>query len=168
MTALGRARKSRLSHRRSTPLAAALVIAALAAAGLLRAATTERVVADRNTGLAISGFDPVAYFMGEAAPGKGDFEYAFAGAVWRFRSEGDRAAFIASPHIYMPRFGGYDPEGVARGVAVPGNPELWLVAGERLYLFFSPEGRQAFVDAPDRLIGYAEQRWPEVRHNLVP
>ena len=83
---------------------------------------------DRNSGLAIGGFDPVAYFIdGVATPGKGDFEASFAGAVWRFRNEGNRGAFLADPDIYLPRFGGYDPTGVARGVAVPGDPRLWVV-----------------------------------------
>ena len=44
---------------------------------------------------------------------------------------------MADPDVYMPRFGGYDPVGVARGVAVPGDPRLWLIADERLYLFYS-------------------------------
>ena len=44
-------------------------------AGPVRAATTERIVADPHTGLAISGFDPVAYFTNAAAvPGRPEFE----------------------------------------------------------------------------------------------
>jgi hypothetical protein len=38
------------------------VSAGLGLVGPIGAATTERVVVDRNSGLAISGFDPVAYF----------------------------------------------------------------------------------------------------------
>ena len=73
--------------------------------------------------------DPLAYFIdGASLRGSDDFEHAYAGAVWRFRNEGNRAAFIADPQVYMPRYGGYDPVGVARGVAVPGDPRLWLVA----------------------------------------
>src|SRR5580693_9257682 len=49
------------------------------------AATTERVVVNRYTGLAIEGFDPVAYFVdGRAVVGLPDFEASAAGAVWRF------------------------------------------------------------------------------------
>ena len=124
--------------------------------GRVRAATTELIVVDRNSGLAISGFDPVAYFVdGVATPRQGRLEASFAGAVWRFRNEGNRAAFMADPEVYMPRFGGYDPVGVARGVAVPGDPRLWVLFGERLYLFSTPEGRERFVaDADaDRLRG---------------
>src|SRR6516165_4272971 len=50
-----------------------------------RAATTERVVANRFSGLAIEGYDPVAYFV-EAQPVQGlrEFEASAEGVVWRF------------------------------------------------------------------------------------
>ena len=117
-------------------MTAGVAIGGLGQPAMIRAATTEQLVVDRNSGLAINGFDPVAYFIdGVASLGKGDFEASFAGAVWRFRNEGNRGAFVADPEIYMPRYGGYDPIGVARGVAVAGDPRLWTLAGARLYLF---------------------------------
>ena len=133
------------------------------------AATTEYVVVDRNTGVAISGFDPVAYFT-EGAPklGKNDIEYAFAGVVWRFRNEGNRAAFAANPEIYLPRFGGYDPVGVARGVAVPGDPRLWLVAGGRLYLFYTAQSRADFAADAEQVAAAADKNWPSVQLTLSP
>ncbi len=140
-------------------------------AGLLpiRATTTEQVVVDRYSGLAINGFDPVAYFVGAAAPaGKGDFEYAFAGAVWRFRNEGNRAAFMANPEVYMPRYGGYDPVGIALGVAVPGHPKLWTVWEKRLYLFYSADDQATFVPDAKRIITTADRKWPSVRNQLTP
>ena len=107
-----------------------------------RAATTERVVVNRFSGLAIEGFDPVAYFAdGEAEIGREQFEASEAGAVWRFRNEGNRASFVAHPDIYGPQFGGYDPIDLARGVTVAGNPRFWLVSGQRLYLFSREETR---------------------------
>ena len=62
------------------------------------AATTERVVVNRHTGLAIDGFDPVAYFV-DGAPkhGRAELELRSGGATWRFRNEGNRAAFAARP-----------------------------------------------------------------------
>jgi hypothetical protein len=136
--------------------------------GPLGAAVTERLVVDRNSGLAISGFDPVAYFTdGRALVGKGEFEQSFAGAVWRFRNTGNRAAFVAAPDVYMPRFGGYDPVGLARGVALAGNPELWLVSGERLYLFYSSDARDQFANDGDNVIAAADKAWPAVEHTLA-
>jgi hypothetical protein len=135
----------------------------------IRAATTEQIVNDRNSGLAINGFDPVAYFIdGTAVPGNDAFEHTFAGVAWRFHNEGNRAAFIAEPEVYIPRFGGYDPVAVARGVAVPGDPRLWLMSEERLYLFHTPEARGAFASDTKRLITTADRKWPAVQLTLSP
>ena len=133
------------------------------------AATTERVVVDRHTGLALYGFDPVGYFTDmQPMTGRPEFELTFAGAVWRFRNEGNRAAFIDRPDVYMPRFGGYDPLAVARGVAVPGNPQIWLLAHGRLYLFQTAEAREAFAADPGNMLAAAQAKWPQVVETLVP
>jgi hypothetical protein len=148
---------------------AALAAAALCIAGPIRAATTERIVIDRNSGLAISGFDPVAYFTdAQALPGKAEFEQVVAGTAWRFRSVGNRAAFLADPDVYTPRFGGYDPVGVARGVAVAGNPLLWVIRDQRLYLFYAPEARDEFAADSERTIATADIVWPTISRLLVP
>jgi YHS domain-containing protein len=135
----------------------------------LGATTTQYIVVDRHSGIALSGYDPVAYFTdGEALLGRATFELAYAGTVWRFRNEGNRAAFEADPDIYMPRFGGYDPVGIARGVGVPGHPHLWLIAGERLYFFYSGEARDAFRADPDEVTENADKMWPAVQRTLSP
>jgi hypothetical protein len=135
----------------------------------INAATTELVVINPHTGLAIDGFDPVAYFV-DAAPevGRADFEFRHAGATWRFRNPGNRAAFIADPEIYMPRFGGYDPIAAARGVGTARHPRLWLIVRKRLYLFYSAEARAAFIASPGQAIDGAERHWPEVLRKLAP
>ena len=133
-----------------------------------QAATTERVVVNRYSGLAIEGFDPVAYFV-DARPlvGLPDFEASKAGAVWRFRNEGNRASFVAHPDIYGPQFGGYDPIDLARGVTYAGNPRFWLISGQRLYLFGREQSRDAFAADPKRSLLDASARWPAIERNLA-
>jgi len=151
------------------PVVAALLVALTLTCPAADRAVTERIVVDRHTGLAIGGFDPVAYFVeAEAVLGKGDFEYALADTVWRFRNEGNRAAFVDNPEIYMPRFGGYDPVAVAREVGVPGNPRLWMIVEKRLYLFYSPEARTAFADNFKTIVEAAARNWPAVQTTLSP
>ncbi len=139
----------------------------LAVAPSSRAATTEQIVTDRFTGLAIAGFDPVAYFT-DARPMLGDaaFELSSEGVVWRFRNEGNRASFAAHPEVYGPQFGGYDPVDVVRGVAYPGNPQIWLVVDQRLYLFGREESRDTFAAAPAATLAQARKRWTELRSEL--
>jgi hypothetical protein len=133
-----------------------------------RAATTERLVVNRFTGLAINGFDPVAYFTdGRPLMGRPGFELNEAGAIWRFCNEGNRAVFIADPEIYSPQFGGYDPVDVARGVVFAGNPQLWLIVGQRLYLFGREKSRDAFAAAPQRFLEEAARRWPGLIETLA-
>src|SRR5262245_1958258 len=110
-----------------------LATAGMGTTALRAAATTERIVVDRHTGLAIHGFDPVASFTdAKATIGREELELSLGGVVWRFRNLGNRAAFAEYPDIYMPRFGGYDPIALARGVATAGHPHLWLIVDDRL------------------------------------
>ena len=158
---------ARRSRKRYVYLAV-LALAVPALAAIPQASTTERIVVDRHTGLAIYGIDPVAYFT-EKKPtaGRGDFELRHAGAVWRFENEGNKAAFAADPDVYMPRFGGYDPVGVSRGVATPGNPVLWVINDQRLYLFYTAEARTAFLANPADVIAGATARWAAVTSELA-
>lgn len=145
-----------------------LAAVVLGSAAMAQAATTERVVVNRHTGLAIGGFDPVAYFTDhEARLGDVQFEASASGAVWRFSNSGNRSFFLARPDIYAPQFGGYDPVDVARGVAVAGNSLLWLVIGQRLYLFGREQNRDAFAANPEQFLQDAGQRWPELLSTLA-
>ena len=126
------------------------------------------MVVNSHSGLAISGFDPVAYFTdGQAQIGRADLELRVDGIVWRFVNEGNRAAFQDHPEVYTPRFGGYDPVAVARGNSVPGHPLLWAVTGERLYLFYSERARAAFLAEPGRYIAAATRKWPAVKRTVA-
>jgi YHS domain-containing protein len=133
------------------------------------AATTERIVTDPATGLALGGIDPVAYFVdGKPLFGDAQVEASYDGVTWRFRNEGNRAAFRERPDIYLPRFGGYDPVAVAREVGTAGNPLTWLLHGGRLYLFYDEAARAAFVADPERILAQAERLWPQVLRTLSP
>jgi hypothetical protein len=131
------------------------------------AATTERVVVNRFSGVAIEGFDPVVYFLdGKPGLGSAEFEATQAGAVWRFQNEGNRASFLAHPEVYGPQFGGYDPTDVARGVAIAGNPRFFVISAQRLYLFSLEANRDAFAADPGRFLDEARKRWSALQDGL--
>jgi hypothetical protein len=163
-------RQERYGWRRGTAFFALLAafFAAFSVDLSAYATTTERVVANRYSGLAIEGFDPVAYFTDQSAIlGLPDFEAAGSGAVWRFHNEGNRASFVSHPEVYGPCFGGYDPVDVARGVTYAGNPRIWLVVDRRLYLFGREESRDAFAANPARFLKDADGRWPALEAGLA-
>ena len=162
-------------RRRKRPLGSALcgvalaLVVSLGVTPLVSASTTERIVIDPRTGLAIHGFDPVAYFTDSTpSTGQAELELPYGGAVWRFRNAGNRAAFAAHPDVYMPQFGGYDPVVLARGVTMPGHPGLWLIVGDRLYMFHTREARDAFSADPAVATDMAQANWRALRPTLVP
>ena len=163
MTAPRRNLKKRLQAR---VFLALIAVSGLPLAGF--AATTERVVANRYSGLAIDGVDPVAYFT-DARPMHGvpEFEVAASGVVWRFRNESNKAFFVAHPEIYAPQFGGYDPVDIGRGVAFAGNPQFWLIIDRRLYLFGREETRVAFAATPQDYLREAASRWAALQLTLA-
>jgi YHS domain-containing protein len=59
-------------------------------------------------GLAIKGYDPVAYFD-QRKPLKGSekFAYQWMGAEWRFASAEHLDLFKSNPEKYAPQYGGY-------------------------------------------------------------
>jgi hypothetical protein len=132
-------------------------------------ATTETIVVDWHTGLAIDGYDPVAFYTdGRPTLGSPDLEFRYGGAVWRFRNVGNREAFAARPDVYMPKFGGYDPLGVAHGVAVAGNPGVWSITDGRLFLFYDHARLAVFMADAERIAATAEHKWPDVLRTLSP
>ena len=159
-------------QERKPPILFRLLVAMALGVGIftplaLRAATDNQLAVNAGTDLAISGFDPVAYFTeGKVLFGRPEFELNVDGAVWRFTNEGNRGAFAKHPEVYAPRFAGYDPLAIGRGRSVQGHPLIWAVAGQRLYLFYSEQTRASFLADPGRIIDTAERKWPEVARSL--
>lgn len=97
-----------------------------------------------NTGFAASGFDVVAYFdlpqnavgtaQPAAVPGQAAITAMYNGATFAFSSEANRDKFSANPAQYAPQFDGHCAYGVSKGGKVPGNPNLWRIVDDKLYL----------------------------------
>ena len=97
-----------------------------------------------KSGYAVSGYDVVSFWdkkqaavgksQPEAVPGKASITAEYNGAKWAFASEANRDKFKANPAKYAPAFDGHCAYGVAVGGKVPGNPHLWRIVDDKLYL----------------------------------
>lgn len=122
---------------------------------------------DPATGLAIGGYDPVAYFtQGQPVPGHDDIELSWGGGVWRFVNKGNRAAFQQHPEFYVPRFAGYDAYALSSGRTTRGHPNLWVRYKNSIYLFYSSVNRRLWREDRDRIIARAEKAWKTLSKNL--
>ncbi len=121
-----------------------------------------QLIHDPQTGLALFGFDPVAFHSeGRALQGKERFQIEASGFVWRFMTAANRAAFLQSPEDYVPHFGGHDAMGVAEGRMAPGDPRIFLIFGDRAAFFRSADDRAAFA-ADEAVRKRAIANWPDV------
>jgi hypothetical protein len=128
---------------------------------------TELFAPDGHSGLALSGFDPVTYFLGQGPqPGRPEHEIMWGGVAWRFATAANRAAFAADPEAYAPRLGGYDATAAAGGLIVGANPLLFTVTSEGLYLFRSDHARARFM-ADQSIAHKAEERWSDLKQELL-
>lgn len=135
----------------------------LALAGALPALAISPVNKTLLGGIAIDGYDPVAYFS-EARPVEGKKEHSFEwrGAVWRFASAEHRELFAKSPEKYAPQYGGYCAYAVAKGTTAGIDPAAWTVRGGKLYLNYDAEVQAKWLQDPDGFIAKADANWPKM------
>jgi hypothetical protein len=140
-----------------------IIIAALALGLAAAAPGAEKPVNTTWTGVAIKGYDAVAYFT-EAKPVEGTdrFEFAWNGAKWRFASAANRDLFAAEPEKYAPRFGGYCAWAVSRGYTAGIDPEAWRIVDGKLYLNYDLKVRKQWEEDRAGNIAKAERNWPEI------
>jgi YHS domain-containing protein len=117
-----------------------------------------------SSGLALKGYDPVAYFT-EKKPlaGKTEFTAQHEGATYRFASAANRDAFAAAPQKYAPQYGGYCAFGVAGGYKAPIEPEAWTVVDGKLYLNYNRSVRSKWSSDIPGFIRKGDANWPTVR-----
>ena len=126
-------------------------------------AAAQAVNTDKS-GVAIRGYDPVAYFsQQQALKGSASFAATHAGATYYFSSAANRDAFVANPDKYVPVYGGYCAYGVANGHKVNIDPEAFRVVNDKLYLNYSKDVQKKWLaDIPGN-IAKAETNWPKLK-----
>ncbi len=142
--------------------------AASAVAGLLRpgaraadAAPAKILLNLAKDGLALQGYDPVAFFTVKAAvKGRPEHTSTYRGARYQFHSAKNKALFDADPRRYEPAFGGYCAFGVSRGRLIEIDVEAFQIVADRLLLQYSPAIRDDFNRDATGNLKKADAQWP--------
>ncbi len=98
-----------------------------------------------KTGLALAGYDPVAYFPeggGKALEGQKKITHVHQGVTYRFANETNKALFVKEPAKYEPQYGGWCAYAIPNSEKVEIDPESFVVREGKLYLFY----KSFFVD----------------------
>lgn len=114
-------------------------------------------------GIAIHGYDPVAFFTaGKPQEGRAEHSIVYDGATWRFASAGNLAAFKANPARYVPQFGGYCAWAVSQHYLAPGDPNYWKIVDGKLYLNANARAKELWEADQADAIKRGHANWPAV------
>src|SRR5215470_1213212 len=92
-----------------------------------------------DNGIAISGYDPVAYFnKNEAVKGKKDLAVFDQGVTYYFSSTENKEEFKKDPSRYEPQYGGWCAYAMGKdGSKVEVDPETFKIIDGKLYLYYN-------------------------------
>jgi YHS domain-containing protein len=121
-----------------------------------------RVLVNRDdSGLALQGYDPVAYFTeGRAVVGDSRYRARYKGAGYHFASEENRRAFESDPARYEPQYGGYCGYAASIDKLSPIDPEFFQVLDGRLILQHNQKAWDLWNKDVPRNIVKADRNWP--------
>lgn len=114
-------------------------------------------------GVAIKGYDVVAYFK-DKKPVKGSSQHKaeYKGSVFHFSSQANRDAFTATPAKYAPQYNGFCAFGTAGGYKAAVDPAAFTVVNGKLYLNYNKDVQKQWRADIPHLVAKADQNWPEV------
>ncbi|MEP6937256.1 MAG: YHS domain-containing (seleno)protein [Chthoniobacterales bacterium] len=112
-------------------------------------------------GLALQGYDPVAFFTdGKPVLGKEEFHGSYHDATYRFASAEHQALFEKNPAKYEPQFGGYCAYGVSKGHLSPVKIDAFQIVNGRLLMQYDSEVKNAFNKDQHGNLDTADKNWP--------
>lgn len=114
----------------------------------------------KPNGIAIRGFDTVAYFTeSKAVKGKASIATQWNGATWHFSKQEHLDLFVADPEAYAPQYGGYCAYGVAVDNLVKIEGNLWDIVDGKLYLNYNKKLQKKWRTDIEGYINTADEKF---------
>ena len=111
--------------------------------------------------IAVSGYDPVAFFTNSKPVNGSPFITAeYQGATYFFASEEHKKLFVTSPEKYAPQFGGFCAYGVALDKLFPVDINTWQIRDGKLYLNLNADILKKFNADFAGNVAKADKNWP--------
>lgn len=145
-------------------LAFAISFQALATPAINTLGTAGSLFSDpKPTGVAIRGYDPVAYFkMKRPVLGQDMWIYRWSGAVWKFSSAEHLELFKENPTSFAPQYGGYCAYGAARNYLVKIEPDAFSIINGKLYLNYDKKIQKKWEKKTVEYIREADKNYPSL------
>ena len=117
-----------------------------------------------SSGLAVGGYDVVAYFnVGKAVKGQQSITSTHDGVSYNFASPSHKAMFDAEPAKYVPAYGGHCALGMRYGQRSPVDPTAWRIKDGKLYMLLNPGTAVIWENKAQKNIHVANEVWSKLR-----
>jgi YHS domain-containing protein len=127
------------------------------------AQTDKTLVNLDKQGLAVQGYDPVAFFTDQKpVKGTADLQSTYHGGTYWFASAEHKALFDANPEKYEPAFGGYCAYGVSKGHLAPVDVNAFQIVDGRLLMQHGDGARNGFNEDQKGNLAKADATWPKL------
>ena len=127
---------------------------------------------DYNTkkGIAVKGYDVVAYFNNEAIEGSKTYSTTFDDVKYKFSSQKNLDAFLLNPDAFIPQYGGYCAYAVAtNSKKADVDPKTFEIRDGKLYLFYNSWGNNTLKKWIEKdvkgLQEKADLNWEAIKFN---
>lgn len=120
-----------------------------------------------DKGIAIDGYDAVAYFSDHSAvKGHEQFSVEWGGTTWRFSSEANLSDFKQNAERYAPQYGGFCAFAMGFGKPAKADAKTFTIQDGKLYLVASPMVRRFWniFGKPER----SARKWAALRISAEP
>ena len=119
---------------------------------------------NQKNGIAIQGYDPVAYFENsKAIEGKKEIIAKYNDVTYQFSSESNKVLFLKNPAQYEPQFGGYCAYGMSNGYRAPIQTEAFTIVDNKLYLNYNLEVKELWFKEKATRIEKAILNWEKLK-----
>lgn len=153
--------------RRAVLLSGAALLAGLVFTGQPAATydanSTATVNIDKN-GVILRNYDPTSYVAGKAPRIRAaDYSASSDRAIYRFASSSACDCFVANPEKYKPAFGGFCAIGAALEKKLDGDPQIFRIRKDRLYVFVHQQAVEIWDKDPAGTLAKVNMNWPRIR-----
>ena len=120
-----------------------------------------------KSGIAVQGYDSVAYFNGSAVKGSENYATEYNGAKYLFSSIENQNKFDKNPELFCPQYGGYCSMAMTKGQELKPNPKCFIVENEKLYfftrIFFGLlDAKNQWLKNPEEKKSIADKSWEDL------
>jgi len=140
-----------------------LLVALIATSACVFAEAKKSRISVDSQGVAIQGYDPVAYFkQNKPIRGLPSNQSVYQGAKFYFASAADKKEFDKNPSKYAPAYGGFCVNTLRKGKLVNGDPNVFFVYKGKLYFCSEKKGAEEFQKNIDQNLDETYDRWRQL------